>query len=215
MDKLAVALGLDPIELRLRNALKPGDALITGQVLRGTAPVAEVIRTCAAAPLPAGGPTTVAELGSPAAPAGPPTAAECGAASGSPSGSRTSCSPPASTTTSRHDAGSRTASPPSPVPPSRSDRALSPSLQQITREVLGVDDVILAPADTVGIGSAGSTSASRQTWMSGGAVQAACLAVRSRLLDSVSSQARCRRRDARDRRRQGRLTRPGSRPSGR
>ena len=62
MDKLAVALGLDPIELRLRNALKPGDALITGQVLRGAVPVAEVIRTCAAAPLPAGDPTTVTEL---------------------------------------------------------------------------------------------------------------------------------------------------------
>ena len=44
--------------------------------------------------------------------------------------------------------------------------------QQITREILGVDEVVLAPADT-SIGSAGSTSASRQTWISGGAVEAA------------------------------------------
>ena len=37
-----------------------------------------------------------------------------------------------------------------------------------------------SPADTA-VGSAGSTSASRQTWMTGGAVQAACEAVRERL----------------------------------
>ena len=57
--------------------------------------------------------------------------------------------------------------------------------QQITREVLGVDDVVLTPADT-SIGSAGSTSASRQTWISGGAVQAAAEAVRHRLLEHVA-----------------------------
>ena len=58
--------------------------------------------------------------------------------------------------------------------------------QQIAREVLGVDEVLLAPAGTTGIGSAGSTSASRQTWMSGGAVQSACLAVRERLLRNLA-----------------------------
>jgi len=60
--------------------------------------------------------------------------------------------------------------------------------QQIARDVLGVDDVVLAPPGTVDIGSAGSTSASRQTWMSGGAVQAACRAVRDRLLFSVATR---------------------------
>jgi len=49
--------------------------------------------------------------------------------------------------------------------------------QQIARTILGVDDVLVAPADTT-IGSAGSTSASRQTMMSGGAVEQACIAVR-------------------------------------
>ena len=37
------------------------------------------------------------------------------------------------------------------------------------------------------IGSAGSTSASRQTWMSGGAVDAACRAVRERLFEHVGA----------------------------
>jgi CO/xanthine dehydrogenase Mo-binding subunit len=57
--------------------------------------------------------------------------------------------------------------------------------QQIARSALGVDDVLLGPADT-SIGSAGSTSASRQTWMSGGAVEAACTAVRAKLLAEVA-----------------------------
>ncbi len=57
---------------------------------------------------------------------------------------------------------------------------------QIAREVLGVDEVVLAPADTA-IGSAGSTSASRQTWMSGGAVELACRAVRQKFLAHVAA----------------------------
>src|SRR5262249_43584355 len=53
-------------------------------------------------------------------------------------------------------------------------------VQQIGRTLLGVDDVIVAPADT-SIGSAGSTSASRQTMMSGGAVEKACRAALTEL----------------------------------
>jgi CO/xanthine dehydrogenase Mo-binding subunit len=59
--------------------------------------------------------------------------------------------------------------------------------QQIARTVLGVDEVVLEPMDT-SVGSAGSTSASRQTWMSGGAVDAACRAVRERLFEHVGRQ---------------------------
>ena len=77
--------------------------------------------------------------------------------------------------------------------------------QQIAREVLGVADVILAPPGTADIGSAGSTSASRQTWMSGGAVQKACLAVRDRLLSSVATAHGVAQGDPRDPRRAGRL----------
>jgi CO/xanthine dehydrogenase Mo-binding subunit len=52
MDKLAAALELDPVELRLRNALAPGDTLPTGQRLEGSLPVAEVIRRAAELPIP-------------------------------------------------------------------------------------------------------------------------------------------------------------------
>jgi CO/xanthine dehydrogenase Mo-binding subunit len=58
---------------------------------------------------------------------------------------------------------------------------------QIARSVLGVDEVVLDTVDT-GIGSAGSTSASRQTWMSGGAVDGACRLVRQRLFEHVGKK---------------------------
>src|SRR5262245_17346275 len=48
MDKLAAALGIDPVELRLLNALGPGDVLHTGQRIDGSLPTAEVIRRAAA-----------------------------------------------------------------------------------------------------------------------------------------------------------------------
>src|SRR5207249_2826914 len=48
MDKLARALDLDPVELRLLNALDAGDTLPTGQIVTGSLPVADVIRRCAA-----------------------------------------------------------------------------------------------------------------------------------------------------------------------
>src|SRR5947208_7202623 len=48
MDKLASALDIDAIELRLLNALKPGDVLPTGQVITGALPIAETIRAAAA-----------------------------------------------------------------------------------------------------------------------------------------------------------------------
>ena len=50
MDKLAAELGIDPVELRLLNALGSGDTLPTGQVIEGVLPTAEVIRRAAALP---------------------------------------------------------------------------------------------------------------------------------------------------------------------
>ncbi|HEX8093600.1 xanthine dehydrogenase family protein molybdopterin-binding subunit, partial [Jatrophihabitans sp.] len=55
-------------------------------------------------------------------------------------------------------------------------------LQQIVRTELGVSQVTVLPADT-SIGSAGSTSASRQSYVTGGAVRAACQAVLARLAE--------------------------------
>jgi len=59
--------------------------------------------------------------------------------------------------------------------------------QQICRTELGVDDVVVYPPDTA-VGSAGSTSASRQTYMTGGAVRAACAKVRDRVLAAAQQR---------------------------
>ncbi len=59
--------------------------------------------------------------------------------------------------------------------------------QQICRTELGVDQVVVSPKDTA-VGSAGSTSASRQTYMTGGAVKAACARVRERVLALAQRQ---------------------------
>jgi CO/xanthine dehydrogenase Mo-binding subunit len=58
---------------------------------------------------------------------------------------------------------------------------------QIARTELGVERVVVLPADTQ-VGSSGSSSASRQTWMTGGAVKAACEAVRARVLALAASR---------------------------
>ena len=58
MDRLAAACGLDPVEIRLRNAMSTGDSLITGQVVESVAPVARCIRETAALPLPCRRPAT-------------------------------------------------------------------------------------------------------------------------------------------------------------
>ena len=52
MDRLAAALGLDPVEVRIRNALTTGDTMPTGQVVDGPAPVAQLLRLVASAPAP-------------------------------------------------------------------------------------------------------------------------------------------------------------------
>ena len=52
MDKLAAELGIDPVELRRRNAVGTGSVLPTGQVLNGAAPVRELIEPLRGDPLP-------------------------------------------------------------------------------------------------------------------------------------------------------------------
>jgi CO/xanthine dehydrogenase Mo-binding subunit len=58
---------------------------------------------------------------------------------------------------------------------------------QIARTELGVDRVVVQPADTT-VGSAGSSSASRQTYVTGGAVRAACAAVRAAVFGRAARQ---------------------------
>ncbi len=184
MDKLAIALGMDPVELRLKNALKSGDQIITGQTITGTAPVAEVIETCAQHPTSVGAASEQMELPGGAGRTADPKNIVRGEAiavgfknlmfsEGFDDFSTASCQlldGVATITCACAEVG----------------QGFVTLAQQIAREILGVEEVILAPASTSSVGSAGSTSASRQTWMSGGAVKSACEEVRIRLLSRIA-----------------------------
>lgn len=190
MDRLAAALGHDPIELRLHNALRSGDTLATGQVIRGTAPVREVIEAAVAHPLPDDGHTDPLTLpgGAGRTADEPDVVRASGFAVGfknlmfsegfddySTAAVRLEPGPDGAPLATVHCAAAEVG------------QGFVTLAQQIVRSVLGVDQVQLRPADTA-IGSAGSTSASRQTWMSGGAVQVAATAVRDALLRRVAER---------------------------
>ena len=102
MDLLAEALEIDPVELRLLNALETGDVLPTGQVLTGLAadPRGDPSRRCDPRP-GAGGASARPDPASRAARETRRAAKASGAASGSPSASRTSATRRVSTTPAR------------------------------------------------------------------------------------------------------------------
>ena len=205
MDKLAAALDIDPLDLRLRNALGPGDTLITGQKITGTAPMTELLESLAAYPLPpgAGGAGNGADGG-------------CGGngAGGAPADAMARPGGAGRTADDAHvrrgvgyaasiknlmfsegfddysTAACRLSDGTAIITCACVEvgQGFVTLAQQIAREVLGTQQVQLEPADT-GIGSAGSSSASRQTWMSGGAVLAACEGVRDQVLTHVAAES--------------------------
>jgi CO/xanthine dehydrogenase Mo-binding subunit len=178
MDRLADACGIDPVELRLRNALAPGDEMLTGQRIEGSLPVAEVIRRCAAMPLPDPAGDDVL-----ARPGGAGRTADAidvrrgvGFAVGFKNLMYAEGYMDGSVARCRVDNGVVTIS----CAAAEVGQGFVTLVQQIARTILEVEDVIVAPPDT-SIGSAGSTSASRQTMMSGGAVEKACRSARAEL----------------------------------
>ncbi len=177
MDRLAAELGIDPVELRLLNALGPGDTLPTGQRLTGSLPTADVIRRAAALPVPEPEPLPRDPLRLPGG-AGNTTRGDgirrgVGFAVGFKNicfseGFDDSC---AARVILRADGGAEVHCAAADV-----GQGSSSLILQVARAELGTDDVVLAPATTASVGSAGSTSASRMTWMAAGAVRDACRA---------------------------------------
>jgi xanthine dehydrogenase D subunit len=188
MDKLAAAVGIDPVEVRLRNAMATGDVMITGQIMESVAPVERLLRETVALPLPdepVGG-----SDGDPLRlPGGAGLTADLDRV-------RRGIGYAASIKNLMYSEGfddfstarCRLADGVAHLKFATAEvgQGFVMLAQQIARTVLGVDEVVLEPIDTQ-IGSAGSTSASRQTWMSGGAVDAACRLVRERMFEAVGA----------------------------
>ena len=185
MDKLARALGADPVELRLRNALAEDGRLPTGQAIRGPAPVAELLERLRDRPLPpAGGPLPGGAGGTTR---GEGVRRGVGYAVGIKNTGFSEGFDDYATARVRvalegDDVVAEVQSAASEV-----GQGVIGIQAQIVRTELGIEDVRVLPADTH-IGSAGSTSASRQTYMTGGAVKLACDAVRELLRERAAGE---------------------------
>jgi CO/xanthine dehydrogenase Mo-binding subunit len=175
MDKLAAALDMDPVALRRINAMETGTSMITGAPVDCPAPVDELLRRVRERPLPEDGggvPGGIANVTR-----GEGVRRGVGYAVGFKNIGFSEGFDDYSTARVRlSEAGGE---PLVEVHTAAAEvgQGLVTVLGQIARTELGVENVLVLPADTQ-VGSAGSSSASRQTHMTGGAVQAACRAVR-------------------------------------
>ena len=177
MDRLAVALAVDPVELRLLNAIGPGDVLPTGQRVTGSMPVAELIRQAAALEPPAPEELPRDPLRLPGG-AGNTTRGEgvrrgVGFAVGF---KNIAYSEGFDDSTAARVVLSADGSAEIHCAATEVGQGVSSVILQVARTELGTQDVRLAPHSTAGVGSAGSASASRLTWMVAGAVRDACRA---------------------------------------
>jgi CO/xanthine dehydrogenase Mo-binding subunit len=179
MDRLAAALVIDPVELRLLNALAPGDALPTGQVVTGALPVAEVIRRAAALPVPEAEELPRDPIRLPGG-AGNTTHGQgvrrgVGFAVGFKNVSYSEGFDDACAARIRLwvDAGERLAAE-IRCAAAEVGQGVAEVILQVARTELQTENVALAPGSTDGVDSAGSASASRLTWMAAGAVRLVC-----------------------------------------
>ncbi|MCI4140583.1 xanthine dehydrogenase subunit D [Streptomyces sp. MMS20-AI2-20] len=190
MDKLAAKLGMDPVELRRRNAMEQGTLLPTGQPVDSPAPVAELLRRVKAMPMPPerqwesseGADVRQLPGGLSNTTHGEGVVRGVGYAVGIKNVGFSEGFDDYSTARVRMEvAGGE--------PVATVHTAMAEVGQggvtvhaQIARTELGVAQVTIHPADTR-VGSAGSTSASRQTYVTGGAIKNACERVREKVLD--------------------------------
>ena len=193
MDGLAAALGMDPLELRRRNALSRGDSIPTGQVVDSPAPVAELLDRLRAIPLPEppDGPRDVRDLPGGAA----NTTRGEGVVRGVGYGAciKNICYSEGADdySTARVRLQVVGGEPLALVHTAAAEvgQGVVTVQQQIARTELGVERVNIHPNDT-NIGQAGSSSASRQTYVTGGAVREACRAIRDAAIARAAERHR-------------------------
>ncbi|MDQ4001145.1 MAG: xanthine dehydrogenase subunit D [Actinomycetota bacterium] len=192
MDKVADALGMDPVELRTKNAFKTGSELSTGQKVTGPVPVAELLERVTDMPMPAeespmgrdlrelpGGVSNVTH--------GEGVKRGVGYAVGFKNIAYSEGFDDYSTARVRLSISAEGPLVEVHTAAAEVGQGLVTVQAQIARTELGVEQVVVLPADT-SVGSSGSSSASRQTWMTGGAVKAACEAVRQSVLGKVREE---------------------------
>ena len=180
MDRLAEACGLDPIEIRLRNAIGEGSRIATGQLVDMPAPLTELLEKARDFPEPP--PLDPSDLRNLPGGVGATTdgaAVRRGVGYGI--GIKNICFSEGfddyATARVRLEVIGGEPSVLVHTAAAEVGQGLVTLQAQVARTELGVSGVTVAPADTQ-VGSAGSSSASRQSYMTGGAVKTACEAVR-------------------------------------
>ncbi|MBM7414992.1 MULTISPECIES: molybdopterin cofactor-binding domain-containing protein [Nocardiaceae] len=180
MDQLAEACGLSPVEVRRVNAVAQGSLLATGQVIEAPAPLAEMLLRAEAMPMPA--PLDTSDIRNLPGGASQTTHGEGvvrGVGYGV--GLKNICFSENyddySTARVRLEVIGGEVTALVHTAAAEVGQGLVTLEAQIARTELGVSRVTIHPADTT-VGNSGSSSASRQSYMTGGAVKAACEAVR-------------------------------------
>jgi len=192
MDRLAEELGMDPVDLRLRNAIEAGMRFPFGQEVPHPAPVREILERVKAIPMPEerdlegrdlrelpGGVSNVTH--------GEDVRRGVGYAVGFKNIGFSAGFDDYST--ARVTLSVEDGEPLVRVHTAAAEvgQGLVTLQAQIARTELGVGRVAVEPADT-GVGSAGSTSASRQSYVTGAAVMGACEAIRERIFGHVREE---------------------------
>ncbi|MCP2261766.1 xanthine dehydrogenase, molybdenum binding subunit apoprotein [Streptoalloteichus tenebrarius] len=185
MDRLAERLGMDPVEFRMRNAIAEGDTMPTGQRIDSPAPVAELLRRVRDLPLPPErrGRVDIRELPGGVSNTTHGEGVVRGVGYGV--GIKNICFSEGfdDYSTARLRLQVIGGEPTAMIHTAAAEvgQGLVTVKQQIVRTELGVERVTVHPMDT-SVGNGGSTSASRQTYVTGGAVRKACHTVRDRVL---------------------------------
>jgi CO/xanthine dehydrogenase Mo-binding subunit len=183
MDELADAVGLDRVAIRQLNGMREGDLNITGQVIDSAAPVAELLQIVRDMPMPP--PADTSDIRScPGAVCNTTHGEGVVRGVGYAVGIKNICFSEGyddySTARVRVSMVNGELAAAVHTAACEVGQGLVTIMQQIVRTELGIERVTVLPMDTT-IGNGGSTSASRQTYVTGGAVKAACAIVRDRL----------------------------------
>jgi xanthine dehydrogenase D subunit len=192
MDRLAAALGMDRLDLRIRNAMAPGCRMPTGQIVPEPAPVAELLERLRDMPMPAGAPEGARDLRELPGGVSNTTHGEgvrrgVGYAVGFKNVGFSEGFDDYSTARVRVSLDGGEPLVEVHTAAAEVGQGIVTVQAQIARTELGVERVAVLQADTR-VGSAGSSSASRQTYVTGGAVKAACEAVRDRLIERAGAR---------------------------
>ncbi|MFD7093267.1 xanthine dehydrogenase family protein molybdopterin-binding subunit [Streptomyces xanthophaeus] len=191
MDRLAAKLGMDPVEFRRLNAMEQGTVMPTGQPVDSPAPVAELLRLVKERPLPperqwesADGAADVRALpgGLSNTTHGEAVVRGIGYAVGIKNVGFSEGFDDYSTAKVRMEVINGEAVALVHTAMAEVGQGGITIHAQIARTELGVQQVTIHPADTQ-VGSAGSTSAGRQTYMTGGSIKNSCSLVREQVLE--------------------------------